>query len=174
MESTVKQLRNHPCIVLWTIFNEGWGQFDGTAAYHNLRELDDSRFIDTASGWFAGPESDVESPHIYFKPVKIVPGKKPVLLSEFGGYVYQDPEHSFNREKTYGYKLFERQEDYMDALEKLYREEIIPAVRNGLCGAVYTQLSDVEDETNGLLTYDRRVCKVDEVRTRALAEELYR
>jgi len=173
MEATVARLSNHPCIVLWTIFNEGWGQFDGSALYRHLRELDDSRFIDTASGWFIGAESDVDSPHIYFKPVRIRPGEKPVLLSEFGGYVYKDPDHSFNREKTYGYRLFDRQQDYMDALEKLYREEILPAIGQGLCGAVYTQLSDVEDETNGLLTYDRRVCKVDEARMRALAGQLY-
>ena len=68
--------------------------------------------------------------------------------------------------------MFDDAAAYMDAVETLYRKEIIPAVPQGLCGAVYTQLSDVEDETNGLYSYDRRVCKVDEVRMRAIAEEL--
>ena len=85
----------------------------------------------------------------------------PVVLSEFGGYAYKIAEHSFNPDKTYGYKKFNSREKFNAALKKLYFDEIIPAARNGLSGAIYTQLSDVEDETNGLLTYDRKVCKVD-------------
>ena len=172
MHQTVKQLRNHPCIVGWTIFNEGWGQFDSQRMYELLKELDDTRFIDTASGWFKGADSDVISEHVYFKPYRFVAGDKPVFLSEFGGYSYKPDGHVFNEKQTYGYRLFGDQSAYMDAVEALYRDEIIPAVSKGLCGAVYTQLSDVEDETNGLYSYDRRVCKVDEERMRALAEDL--
>ena len=83
---TVRQISFHPSVCYWTIFNEGWGQFDGDAAYDALRALDDSRFIDTASGWFEVKNSDVDSPHVYFKPVKCRPAQKPMLLSEFGGY----------------------------------------------------------------------------------------
>ena len=172
METTVKQLKNHPCIVGWTIFNEGWGQFDSQRMYERLKELDPTRFIDTASGWFKGADSDVISEHVYFKPYRFKVGDKPVFLSEFGGYSYKPEGHVFNEKQTYGYRLFSDQTAYMDAVEELYRKEIIPAVSRGLCGAVYTQLSDVEDETNGLYSYDRRVCKVDEARMRALAEEL--
>ena len=172
MRQTVAQLRKHPCIVGWTIFNEGWGQFDSQRMYELLKELDDTRFIDTASGWFKGAESDVVSEHVYFKPFRFKAGDKPVFLSEFGGYSYKPEGHVFNEKQTYGYRLFSDQGAYMDAVEKLYRDEILPAVSRGLCGAVYTQLSDVEDETNGLYSYDRRVCKVDEARMRALAEEL--
>ena len=172
MRRTVKQLRNHPCVVGWTIFNEGWGQFDSQRMYEKLKALDSTRFIDTASGWFKGAESDVVSEHVYFKPYRFKAGDKPVFLSEFGGYSYKPEGHVFNTEKTYGYRLFSEQGAYMDAVEDLYRKEIIPAVSKGLCGAVYTQLSDVEDETNGLYSYDRRVCKVDAARMCAIGEAL--
>ena len=172
MRQTVAQLRKHPCIVGWTIFNEGWGQFDSQRMYELLKELDDTRFIDTASGWFKGADSDVVSEHVYFKPFQFKAAGKPVFLSEFGGYSYKPTGHVFNEKQTYGYRLFDDAAAYMDAVEGLYRKEIIPAVSRGLCGAVYTQLSDVEDETNGFYSYDRRVCKVDEERMRAIAEEL--
>ncbi len=169
MERTVRRLRNHPSVCYWTIFNEGWGQFDGGAMYEHLRKLDSTRFIDTASGWFKGAKSDVESPHVYFKPVKLKRSDKPIMLSEFGGYSFKPVGHAFNLRKTYGYRFFEKQEDFEDALEKLYLDEIVPAVEKGLCGAIYTQVSDIEDETNGLLSYDRRVLKVNETRMRKIA-----
>ena len=172
MRQTVAQLRKHPCIVGWTIFNEGWGQFDSQRMYELLKELDNTRFIDTASGWFKGADSDVISEHVYFKPFRFKAGDKPVFLSEFGGYSYKPQGHVFNEKQTYGYRLFDDAAAYMDAVETLYRKEIVPAVSKGLCGAVYTQLSDVEDETNGLYSYDRRVCKVGKARMRAIAEEL--
>ena len=172
MEQTVRRLRKHPCVCLWTIFNEGWGQFDGQAQYEALRELDDTRFIDTASGWFRCGESDVESLHIYFRPVRLPRSERPLVLSEFGGYSCKPEGHVFNTEKTFGYRFFKEQESYMDALERLYLEQILPAREKGLCAAIYTQLSDVEDETNGLLSYDRAVCKADEGRMRAVAQRL--
>ena len=172
MEATVAQLRNHPCIIYWTVFNEGWGQFDGDAAYERLRALDDTRFIDTASGWFKVKNTDVDSEHIYFKPVKLKYGERPMVLSEFGGYSYKPEGHVFNPIQTYGYRFFKEQPAFEAALIRLYEEEIIPAVKEGLCGAVYTQLSDVEDETNGLLSYDRKVCKVDPHTMRRISETL--
>lgn len=172
MKKTVYQLSDHPSIVGWTIFNEGWGQFDSDTMYNCLRQLDMTRFIDTASGWFKGAQSDVVSEHVYFKPYRHRSGNKPVFLSEFGGYSYKPQDHIFNRTQTYGYRMFDNPQSYMDAVEKLYRQEIVPAVSKGLCGAVYTQLSDVEDETNGLYSYDRRVCKVDITRMKAIAAEL--
>jgi len=172
MEQTVRQLGGHPCIVGWTIFNEGWGQFDSQRMYETLKSLDPTRFIDTASGWFAGADSDVVSQHVYFKPYRFKAADKPVFLSEFGGYSYKPEGHVFNTKQTYGYRLYEDAAKYMDDVEWLYLMEIIPAVEEGLCGAVYTQLSDVEDETNGFYSYDRRVCKVDPQRMRALAAAL--
>ena len=173
MESTVSQLRNHPCIIYWTIFNEGWGQFDSQTAYEHLKSLDSTRFIDTASGWFKGADSDVDSEHIYFKPVKLKYSEKPMVLSEFGGYSYKPEGHAANPVNTYGYRFFKEQADFEAALIRLYEAEIIPAVEQGLCGAVYTQVSDVEDETNGLLSYDRKVCKVGVESMRKIADALY-
>ena len=172
MQFTVWRLASHPSVVYWTIFNEGWGQFDGAAAYERLRNFEGSRVIDTASGWFTGVPSDVVSPHIYFKPVTFTPAEKPTVLSEFGGYSYPVEGHRFNTEKEYGYRKYSDPDAFAEAVEKLYREEILPAARAGLSGAVLTQLSDVEDETNGLLTYDRRVLKLTPERMLPIAQEL--
>ena len=159
MQSTVRRLYNHPCILYWTIFNEGWGQFSPSENYELLKTLDPTRVIDTASGWFRGGKTDVESRHVYFRRFRMPRAKKPVVLSEFGGYVWKVEGHSFNPDKTYGYRLFRDRAAWQAAVDRLYREQIEPNLEKGLCAAVYTQLSDVEDETNGLLTYDRKLIK---------------
>ena len=171
MESTVNQLKNHPCICYWTIFNEGWGQFDSDNVCDRFRKLDDTRFIDSTSGWFRRSNTDVDSRHVYFKPIKLAGKDKPLVLSEFGGYSYKPEGHVFNVEQTYGYGKFENQQDFAAAVEKLYLEQVLPAYRKGLCAAIYTQVSDVEDETNGLLSYDRKISKLDAARMTALAEQ---
>ncbi len=160
MEETVDQLYNHPCICLWTIFNEGWGQFSADAAYYRLRSQDKSRFIDSTSGWFHQSASDVDSLHIYFRRLSLGRENKPQLLSEFGGYCWKIPEHSFNLEKTYGYRQCPDRESFVRDLRALYEKQVLPLVSRGLCGAIYTQVSDVEDETNGLLSFDRAVEKL--------------
>ena len=172
MNATVNQLKNHPCICYWTIFNEGWGQFDSDNVCDQFRKLDDTRFIDATSGWFRRSNTDVDSRHVYFKPVKLKPSNKPLVLSEFGGYSFKPEDHVFNTEQTYGYGKFEDMEEFADAVEKLYLNEILPAKAVGLSAAVYTQVSDVEDETNGLLSYDRKVTKLDSARMTAIAEAL--
>ena len=160
MEETVNVLGHYPCICYWTIFNEGWGQFCGTQMYKRLKALDDSRVIDTASGWFSGVASDVDSRHVYFRKVRLKAGKKPLVLSEFGGYSYKVEGHVYNPRKEYGYGKCTTRGDFVASLRKLYLEEIVPLVPKGLGAAVYTQISDVEDEINGLITYDRQVEKV--------------
>ena len=174
MIATVNALREYPSIIAWTVFNEGWGQFCSDEMFDKIKALDDTRFVDTVSGWFSGARSDVESQHIYFKPVKVKKEyDKPLFLSEFGGYSCRIEGHIFNPDNEYGYKTFKTAAEFEDAFVALYKNEIIPAIEKGLCGTVYTQVSDVEDETNGLLTYDRRVCKVDAKRIKALSDELY-
>ena len=172
MEKTVKTLYNHPSICLWTIFNEGWGQFKGEDMYRHLSSLDSSRIIDTASGWFFCKESDIISPHVYFKKLRVKPQKKPVLVSEFGGYAHAVEGHIFNTEKAYGYSTYKNLDQLQSAIKKLYENEVIPAVPYGLCGAIYTQVSDVEDEINGILTYDRRICKLKAEDMLPIAETL--
>lgn len=172
MEETVNQLKNHPCICYWTIFNEGWGQFKAEEAYHRLRKLDDTRFIDSTSGWFRWGKTDVDSRHVYFRKYRFQKSEKPVVLSEFGGLSCKAQGHVFNPEKTYGYGSCASVEVFAKALEELYIEQIVPAAKQGLCAAVYTQVSDVEDEINGLLTFDRRVQKADPEIMRSVARAL--
>ena len=95
-----------------------------------------------------------------------------MVLSEFGGYSCKLAGHAFNLDKTYGYRFFDTQEAFEGALIALYEKEILPAVDMGLCATVLTQVSDVEDETNGLLTYDREVLKVDASKMQVLAKRL--
>ena len=173
MAETVKQLKNHPCILYWTIFNEGWGQFDSDNVYETMKALDSGRIIDSTSGWFRQKKSDVDSRHIYFSPwnsLKV--SDKPLVLSEFGGYALPVEGHLFNPEKAYGYKSCKSLEDFQSSIEKLYREKVLPAAKNGLCAAIITQVSDVEDEINGFLTYDRKVSKADQAAMQRIAQDL--
>ena len=160
MAETVRLLSNHPSICLWTIFNEGWGQFCADSAYRRLKTLDPTRFVDSTSGWFRQRESDVESLHIYFRKLYVGRQKRPQLISEFGGWSLKIPGHSFNPDQTFGYRKYTDREAFLRDLKDLYARQVLPLVLKGLCGAVYTEVSDVEDETNGLLTFDRREAKV--------------
>ncbi|MDO5449186.1 MAG: glycoside hydrolase family 2 TIM barrel-domain containing protein, partial [Clostridia bacterium] len=161
MEETVKHLYNHPSICYWTIFNEGWGQFCADSCYDKLRELDQTRFIDSTSGWFKQNKSDVDSYHVYFKPVDIAAGARPMVLSEFGGYSCQIDEHSFNNGKPYGYKKCQSPAELLSGMVDLYENQVLPLIEKGLSAAIYTQLSDIEDEVNGLVTYDRAYNKIE-------------
>ena len=168
---TICHLHNHPCIIGYTIFNEGWGQFDADRLYRKLKALDPTRFWDTASGWFIPKETDVDSKHVYFRNKKLKPGKRPMFLSECGGYARKIDGHLWNPANEYGYGKTETEEQLTAAIGKMYAEMVNPAIPAGLCGVVYTQLSDVEDEINGLYTYDRQVCKVDGERMRTILRE---
>lgn len=162
-EGIVSALYNHPSVVYYTIFNEGWGQSGADENYTHFKALDPTRIYDSTSGWFKKNLSDVESEHIYFKKLDLKPAEnRPLVLSEFGGYSYKIDEHSFNLDNTYGYKFFKDGAKFQKGIRDLYIGEVLPAITNcGLSAAVLTQVSDVEDETNGLLTYDRAVLKVD-------------
>ena len=173
-KETVSRLKNHPSVLYFTIFNEGWGQFESERLYSIIKFLAPTHIIDTVSGWFEGATSDVTSPHVYFKPVRIKKGEKPVILSEFGGYSHSIEGHVSNPKKIYGYKVLSSLPELENALTELYEKEIIPAVKEGLCGAILTQLSDVEDETNGLITYDRKIEKVTAEKFLPIAEKLAR
>ncbi len=159
MRQTIALLHNHPSVLYYTVFNEGWGQFCADSAYTEAKQLDSSRIIDATSGWFTQKLSDVDSQHVYFKRLKAkIDPKKPCVISEFGGYSYRCPGHLFG-EKNYGYKNFDSAEAFESAIVSLYENEVIPIVKKGVSALIYTQVSDVEDETNGFLTYDRKVLK---------------
>lgn len=174
--ATIDLLYNHPSVIYYTIFNEGWGQFDADENYLELKKYDPTRVYDATSGWFWEKHSDVHSEHIYMRPLKLRAREgRPLVLSEFGGYCWKEMEHSFNLSNTYSYKDFKSVEDFEKAFVSLYDNQVIPYIKKeGLCALVYTQVSDVEDETNGLLTYDRQVLKVDANRVKAMSERLYK
>ena len=173
LEETVLQLFNAPSVALWVPFNEGWGQFDSTFVMERLRLLDPTRPVDPASGWHDQGAGDLRSLHVYFKPFRFRRDRRgrALALSEFGGYNLRVDGHCFNQ-KDYGYRRLPDAAALWRDFARLYEREVLPAVPRGLCAAVYTQLSDVEDELNGLMTYDRRVVKLDADDVRELNERL--
>lgn len=173
LHETVMHLYNSPCIAMWVPFNEGWGQFDANKAVDAIRALDMTRTIDHTSGWHDQKGGDVKSLHVYYKPYRFRKDAlgRAVVLSEFGGYSQHIAEHSFS-EKEFGYKRYQSAESLVAAFETLYEREVIPAKEKGLAAAIYTQLSDVEQETNGFVTYDRELVKMDMARVRAINARL--
>lgn len=173
LEEMVGQLFNAPSVALWVPFNEGWGQFDSTLVMERLRALDPTRPVDPASGWHDQGAGDLRSLHVYFKPFRFRYDRRgrALALSEFGGYNLRVDGHCFNQ-KDYGYRRLPDAAALWRDFARLYECEVLPAVPRGLCAAVYTQLSDVEDELNGLMTYDRRVVKLDAEDVRELNERL--
>ena len=166
---TIDRLYNHPCIISWCIFNEGWGQFNADDHYEQVLFADSSRLIDATSGWFHQKKSDLDSRHVYFRNKRLKGTDMPLFLSECGGFTRPIEGHMFNPAAQYGYGATDSEEALTAKIEKMWNEMVLPSIKDGLCGLVYTQLSDVEDEINGLYTYDRVLCKVNKERMRALA-----
>ena len=162
-KETIDYLYNVPSIVLWTIFNEGWGQFDSREIYKEVSKLDPTRLYDHASGWHDQGISDVKSLHVYFKRVKMPKEKaiknRAVVLSEFGGYLFPIEGHKMEGKKTY--KTYQNIGDWLENFEKSFNLDVVENIKKGLAASIYTQLSDVEDELNGFTTFDREVIKFD-------------
>ena len=172
MYGTLDHLYNVPSIVYYTIFNEGWGQFTADVMYEKLKSFDTTRIVDTTSGWFRRNKSDVDSRHIYFRPLK--PKKldgRPLVISEFGGYAHGVNGHTYG-DDVYGYRVMKEQTEYEDAVCRLYETEVLELVEKGASAFVYTQVSDVEDEINGFFTYDRKIVKVDANRLKKINDKL--
>ena len=162
MVKEAKYLYNHPSIVYYTIFNEGWGQFEADKAYDMFKEVDNTRIIDSTSGWFWQHKSDVDSYHIYLRRLKIKKSTRPIVISEFGAYVYSVDGHVYRSGNHTAYHAYASKEEYRRAYEYLFKEQVEPLL-DQISGYVYTQLSDVEEEANGLLTYDRKVNKLKDL-----------
>ena len=162
MYSTIKQLSSPTCICIWTLFNEGWGQFRAKEMYQKMKECVGDCLIDATSGWYDKGVGDFNSRHIYFRAPKPKTDHKRILsLSEFGGYSLPSDGHMFTA-KTFGYATYKDNSKLNNAIEKVYKRDLIKAiVKDGLSISVYTQISDVEDEINGLMTYDRAIFKPD-------------
>ena len=157
-QETINQLYSVPSVGLWTIFNEGWGQFDAVSCVEYVRGYDSTRPIDAASGWFHEDCGDVFSEHIYFDELRVVDSDKPYVISEYGGYSLKVGNH-VKRDAVYGYRRYSDAKDLQDAFDAAM-EKIQSLKEQGLSGAVFTQATDIEDELNGLITYDRKVQKI--------------
>lgn len=159
MKETIRILKGHPSIGTWVIFNEGWGQFQTEALTRIAKEEDPSRFIDAASGWFDQGGGDLQSVHNYFFKLKVRSEKeRAAVLSEIGGHTYREPGHSAC-EELYGYGACRDKE----TLGKAYRDltdKVRALIPQGLCASVYTQWTDIEEEINGVYTWDREVRKI--------------
>lgn len=169
----LNQLYNCVSIAMWVPFNEAWGQFDASQVASWTKQFDPTRTVDHASGWHDQGGGDIKSQHVYFKPVRLARDKNRVVcLTEFGGYVYKDMAHSFNPDHTYSYKTFKTQDKFNQGLKKLFERDVIRLIPKGLSASVYTQVTDVEDEVNGIYTYDRKVLKVDAEMIKQINEKI--
>ena len=173
-KSTVKALFNSVSVGGWVPFNEGWGQFDSADVTKMVEELDNTRVIDSVSGWHdqGVGKTAMRSMHTYYTPLKVPKDSRPVVLSEFGGYSMKVSGHVFCEDKEFGYKKFKCESELVEALKVLYLQKLKPLIAEGLCACVYTQVSDVEEEINGLVTYDRQVIKVPVREMRAINDEI--
>ena len=170
----INYLYSVPSIGLWTIFNEGWGQFDSVNIYNELSKLDPTRLFDHASGWHDQGVSDVKSYHVYFKHFKLKNRDKTqqraIILSEFGGFVLPIEGHMINGNHVY--KSFKDVDSWLAKYEDTIQKDVIDNIPNGLSAIVYTQLSDVEEELNGFVTYDREVVKVDPTKIKEINDKI--
>ncbi len=165
--------RNHPCIVMWVPFNEGWGQYDTPRIVNLIKKWDPTRLVDNASGWADRKVGDVHDVHKY--PGPIAPENEPgraAVLGEFGGLGLPVKGHTWQDKKNWGYRKYETQQELTDAYLALL-EKLKPLITNGLSAAVYTQTTDVEIEVNGLMTYDRAMIKMDAKKITAANKSLY-
>ena len=175
LKSMIEHLHNSPCIAVWVPFNESWGQFHAKEIAGWIKELDPSRLVDHASGWFDQGGGDFKSKHIYFKKLKR-PRKddRAFIISEFGGYSLKVPGHIWDDSKKFGYRFYETFSDLTNAYLSLLEKELLPLIPKGLTAAIYTQTTDVEIEINGYLTYDRKVIKMNDKTIRGAHDSLYR
>ena len=173
LKNMVSTLYNYPSIAVWVPFNEGWGQFDAAKATKEVREIDSGRLINEACGWFDQGGGDMYSIHNYRHKLKVKPQQdRVVALTEYGGYAYPVEEH-LSCKKEFGYQHYHSTEELTQNYKRLWEEEIYPNLQYGLCSAIYTQTSDIEEEINGVLTYDREIDKLDVGEVRELNQRLY-
>jgi hypothetical protein len=175
LRRTVEHLRNVVSIAVWVPFNEGWGQFDAADVAAEVAALDPTRTVDHASGWHDQGAGDLRSPHVYGRSFRVPRrrDRRVLALSEYGGHSLPVDGHVYDDEVDYGYGAESSAAALAASFTRLH-DELAAAVPKGLSATVYTQLSDVEDELNGLLTYDREVAKLDEEVVRAALDRLRR
>ncbi|MEE1065496.1 MAG: glycoside hydrolase family 2 TIM barrel-domain containing protein [Acutalibacteraceae bacterium] len=173
MYETIDNLYNFPSIGCWVPFNEAWGQFDAKRIGEQVKAYDPSRIVDHASGWHDQGGPEINSMHRYILPVTMRKNDgRPFALTEFGGYSRKIENHMWNAKKSFGYIMFKDKTSLTKAYERLFERQIIPKISKGLCATVYTQVSDVEFEVNGIFTYDRELIKIDENTIKSINEKM--
>ncbi|MFC1474875.1 glycoside hydrolase family 2 TIM barrel-domain containing protein, partial [bacterium] len=165
--------RNHPSIIMWVPFNKSWGQFETKWLTGWVKEYDDTRLVNNASGWHDGGVGDVIDIHTYPGPSSPPSdGARAMVIGEFGGLGLPVSGHTWQDEKNWGYKSYKDSDALTDAYLELVAK-LKPLIGGGLSAAVYTQTTDVEVEVNGILTYDREVMKMDAEKIAAANRSLY-
>ncbi len=173
LKSIIEDLRNHPSIILWVPFNEGWGQFDTPRIVELIKRHDPTRLVDNASGWTDRGAGDVRDLHAYPGPaMPPLEEKRAAVLGVFGGLGLPIPGHTWQEEKNWGYRSFKSREELTAAYAGLI-QNLRPLIERGLCAAIYTQTTDVEIEVNGLMTYDRALIKMDAARVQEANRRLF-
>ena len=173
LKEMIDSLYNHPSILVWVPFNEGWGQFETKQVTDYVRVLDNSRLIDSVSGWVDKKTGDIRDIHKYVGPA--MPKReyyRVAVLGEFGGLGYKEEGHIWNPKKTWTYKTLGSREELADEYAEILVETLVLKYV-GLGAAIYTQLTDVEQEVNGLITYDRKIPKLDYSHVKACNEQFY-
>ena len=173
LKRVINAFRNHPCIVMWVPFNEGWGQYDTPRIVDFIRELDPTRLVNNTSGWSDRGVGDVHDIHKYPGPAAPpVEEDRAAVLGEFGGLGLPVKGHTWQDEKNWGYRTYKTREELTDAYLVLL-DNLRSLIGGGLCAGVYTQTTDVEIEVNGLMTYDRAMIKMDVEKASAANRRLY-
>jgi hypothetical protein len=172
-EAIIKAFRHFPSIIAWVPFNEGWGQFKTNEIMDWTKKLDTTRLVDGPSGWTDFGGGEMLDIHQYPGPgIPPLQKNRAVVLGEFGGLKYAAPGHLWQDTSNWGYQETESLKDLNNTYEQLI-SRLAPLVSKGIAAAIYTQTSDVEAEVNGLMTYDRKIVKLDTSRASGLAERLY-
>lgn len=176
LKEMIDTLHNEPCIITWVPFNEGWGQFNAAETAAWVKDYDPSRLVDHASGWYDQNCGDFRSIHTYIKKLrrpKNIAGRA-FVISEFGGYGFKESGHVWNEDKELSYSGYKSKESLAAAYRALIHDQVEPLIKEGLCAVVYTELTDVETEINGIMTYDREVLKINEDALTELNKDLYK
>lgn len=175
LKEMIDALHNSPSIIAWVPFNECWGQFDAFKISSWVKAYDPSRLVDHASGWYDQHGGDFKSIHTYIRKLRIKgePDRQAFVISEFGGYGFLEKGHVWNENKQVVYIKFKTKEDLSSAYKSLAEKQVMPLISRGLCACIYTQLTDVETEVNGLLTYDREILKIDEAAVQGANMDMY-
>jgi len=174
LQGMIRLLYNYPSIAVWVPFNEGWGQFDARKVSEKVKKWDPTRLVNEACGWFDQKGGDMYSIHNYLRKLKVSPkSDRVVALTEYGGYAFPVEGH-LACEKKFGYQKYATTDALTDNYKRLWNEEIYPNLSRGLSSAIYTQTSDIEEEVNGIMTYDREVDKLSVNTVYDLNQKLYR